>query len=113
MTVTERKLAGEARSADEVIELARRSRPHCRALTTTAGTNRTPTGLAGYMWAHDNIADGPGAVSVCVGHAGTGVVGPRVDTRNESRPTPRRLSQSTCRRWSSYSVLMMRHLGFD
>ena len=25
-----------------------------------------------------------------------GVVGPRIDTSKESRPTPRRLSQSTC-----------------
>jgi hypothetical protein len=37
-----------------------------------------------------------------------GVVGPRIDTSKESRPTPRRLSQSTCTRWSTYSVMLMR-----
>jgi hypothetical protein len=37
-----------------------------------------------------------------------GVVGARIDTSKESRPTPRRLSQSTCTRWSTYSVMLMR-----
>jgi hypothetical protein len=37
-----------------------------------------------------------------------GVVGPRVDTSEESRPIPRRLSQATCTRWSTYSVMLMR-----
>ena len=36
-----------------------------------------------------------------------GVVGPRIDTSKESRPTPRRLSQARCR-WSTYSVMLMR-----
>ena len=37
-----------------------------------------------------------------------GVVGARIDTSKESRPTPRRLSQATCTRWSTYSVMLMR-----
>jgi len=38
---------------------------------------------------------------------GTGSGRPRIDT-SKSRSTPRRLSQSTCRRWSTYSVMPMR-----
>jgi hypothetical protein len=40
--------------------------------------------------------------------AARGVVGPRIDSSEESRPTPRRLSQATCTRWSTYSVVLMR-----
>ena len=43
-----------------------------------------------------------------MGDACTGCFGPRIDTSKESRPTPRRLSQATCTRWSTYSVMLMR-----